>query len=52
MNEEEIRRRIEELKAQKDQLVIQANLQLAKISGAIEALQGLLETEAKPEEEK
>jgi len=52
MNEEEIRRRIEELKAQQGQLVQQANLQFVKLSGSIEALEGLLETEEKPEEGK
>ncbi len=40
------------VKAQRDDLVTQANLQIAKLGGAIEALEGLLETEAKPEEEK
>ena len=38
------------VKAQRDDLVTQANLQIAKLSGAIEALEGLLETEEKPEE--
>ena len=38
------------VKAQRDDLVTQANLQIAKLGGAIEALEGLLETEEKPEE--
>ena len=48
---DKIKERIEALKQQRDQLVTQANLQIAKLSGAIEALEGLLETEEKPEEE-
>lgn len=50
MNEEDIKRRIEELKAQREQLVTQANLQIAKLSGAIEALESLVQEE-EPEEQ-
>ncbi len=51
MTEQEIRRRIEELKAQRDQLVTQANLQIAKLGGAIEALESLIQEEERPEAE-
>lgn len=37
-----IKERIEQLKAQREQMVTQANLQIAKISGAIEALEELI----------
>lgn len=37
-----IKERIEQLKAQRDQLVTQANLQIAKLGGAIEALEELV----------
>jgi len=42
MTEQEIRQRIEGLREQREQMVTQANLQIAKISGAIEALEGLV----------
>lgn len=45
MTEEQIRERIENLKEQREQLVTQANLQLAKITGAIEALEALIAPE-------
>lgn len=47
---QKIKDQIALVKAQRDQLVTQANLQIAKLGGAIEALEGLLETEEKPEE--
>ncbi len=39
---DKIKERIEALKQQRDQLVTQANLQIAKLSGAIEALEELV----------
>jgi len=45
-----IKERIEQLKAQRDQLVTQANLQIAKLGGAIEALESLVQEE-EPEEQ-
>lgn len=42
MTEQEIRERIESLKAQQQELITQANLQIVKLSGAIEALEELI----------
>ena len=42
MDRAEVQHRIEQLKAQREQLVTQANLQIAKVSGAIEALEALI----------
>lgn len=39
---DKIKERIEALKQQRDQLVTQANLQIAKLNGAIEALEELV----------
>lgn len=47
---DKIKERIEALKQQRDQLVTQANLQIAKLSGAIEALESLIQEE-EPEEQ-
>jgi len=42
MTEQEIAKRIEELKAQREQLVTQANLQIANLNGQIQALEELI----------
>ena len=42
MTEREIRERIENLKAQREQLVTQANLQIANLNGQIQALEELI----------
>ncbi len=39
------------VKAQRDDLVTQANLQIAKLGGAIEALESLVQDEEHPEPE-
>lgn len=48
---DKIKERIEALKQQRDQLVTQANLQIAKLNGAIEALESLIQDEEHPEPE-
>ena len=48
---DKIKERIEALKQQRDQLVTQANLQIAKLSGAIEALESLVQEDERPEVE-
>ena len=48
---DKIKERIEALKQQRDQLVTQANLQIAKLNGAIEALESLIQEEERPEAE-
>ncbi len=48
MTEERIRARLAELKAQREQYLQQANLQIAALDGAIQALQGLLEPDPEP----
>ncbi len=50
MTYEQLKERIEELKRQREQLMTQANLQLAKLSGSIEALESLVQEE-EPEEQ-
>ena len=48
---DKIKERIEALKQQRDQLVTQANLQIAKLNGAIEALESLVQEDERPEVE-
>jgi len=50
MDRAEIQHKIEQLKAERDRFVQQANLQIAKVSGAIEALESLVQEE-EPEEQ-
>lgn len=49
MNVEQIEKRIAELKAEREQLVAQANMQLGRLSGAIDELERLI-TPQKEEE--
>jgi hypothetical protein len=51
VTEERIRARLAELQAQREQYLQQANLQIAALDGAIQALQGLLEPEPEPDPE-
>ena len=48
---ERIRKEIANLTAQRDQYIVQANLQVAAFNGAIQALEGLLEPEPEPDPE-
>lgn len=50
MDEQAIRGRIEALKRQREELVAQANLALAKLSGAIEELENLLKEDQEQDE--
>lgn len=51
MTEERIRKRITELKAQRDKLVQEANQQIAAHNGAIGELEALLRPEPEAEKE-
>jgi hypothetical protein len=51
VTEERIRARVAELKAEREQYLQQANLQIAALDGAIQVLEGLLEPEPEPEPE-
>jgi hypothetical protein len=42
LNEEKVQARIEELKTQREELIKDANLQVAAINGAIAALESIL----------
>ena len=52
MDKKKIEAKVTELKATREQLVAQANNQLAHISGQIEALENLLKEDEEPKDEK